>query len=134
VLSVAGDWAYIPTAFKALASENPHDFVPTTYYAAVQITGELEIIDDPDQLAAVLGIQLDELEDADGLHDPSLHTKLFPAIRGLRLPIDPDRVQAKFKYGGNTDEAHQARAAEMLTKRSGPGDAAALTHLNRRSE
>lgn len=132
VLSVAGDWAYVPTTFKALATENPHDFVPTTYYAAVQITGELEVIDEPAALAAVLGIQLDELEDDDGLHDATLHEKKFAAIRGLRLPIDPDRVQAKFKYGGNVDTAHQERAAEMLATRSGPGDAAALEHLNRR--
>jgi len=134
VLSVAGDWAYIPTKFKALPTEDPHDFVPTTYYAAVQITGELEIIDEPSELAAVLGIQLDELEDDDGLHDPGRHSKLLPAIRGLRLPIDPDRVRAKFKYGGNTDAAHQERAAELLADRAAPGDAAAVDHLQRRRQ
>lgn len=132
VLSVAGDWAYIPTTFKALATENPHDFVPTTYYAAVQLVGEVEIVDDPNGLAAVLGVQLDELEPDDGLHDAAAHAKKFAAIRGLRLAIDPARVQAKFKYGGNVDTAHQDRAAEMLASRSAPGDKAALAHLTRR--
>ena len=132
VMSVAGDWAYVPTTFKALATENPHDFVPTTYYAAVQVTGEIEIIDNPEALAAVLGVQLDELEPAEGLADATLHTKKYAAIRGLRLPVDPERVQAKFKYGGNVDAAHQDRAAEMLAGRDGPGDAAALSHLTRR--
>lgn len=129
VLSVAGDWAYIPTSIKALPSESPDDFVPTTYYAAVQIEGEIEIIDDPAALADVLRTQLGGLH-PDGFTDPTNHAKLLPAIRGLRLPITS--VRAKFKYGGNTDVAHQEYAASELAARQGPGDAAALGHLRRR--
>ena len=40
VLSVAGDWAYIPSAWKAIGDEDPGLGVPTTYYAAVQFIGD----------------------------------------------------------------------------------------------
>lgn len=53
------------------------------------------------------------------------------AIRGLRLDIDD--VRAKFKYGGNLDAAHREAVAARLAERGGPGDAAALRHLLRRS-
>ncbi|HKC27323.1 MAG TPA: FMN-binding negative transcriptional regulator, partial [Jatrophihabitans sp.] len=39
VLSVAGDWAYVPAAWKAIGDEDPRMGVPTTYYAAVQLIG-----------------------------------------------------------------------------------------------
>ena len=31
VLSVAGDWAYIPPVWKAIADEDPRYGIPTTY-------------------------------------------------------------------------------------------------------
>ena len=37
LLSVAGDWAYIPAAWKAIGEEDPRMGVPTTYYGAVQL-------------------------------------------------------------------------------------------------
>jgi len=37
LLSIAGDWAYIPAAWKAIGDEDPRFGVPTTYYAAVQL-------------------------------------------------------------------------------------------------
>lgn len=39
VLSIAGDWAYIPDAWKAIGEEDPRSGIPTTYYAAVQLIG-----------------------------------------------------------------------------------------------
>ena len=39
VLSVAGDWSYIPSAWKAIGDEDPRFGIPTTYYAGVQLTG-----------------------------------------------------------------------------------------------
>ena len=36
VLSIAGDWAFIPSAWKAVGEEDPLLGIPTTYYAAVQ--------------------------------------------------------------------------------------------------
>jgi len=45
-LSVAGDWAYIPGAWKAIEGDDPTLGIPTTYYGAVQLIGTVEVIDD----------------------------------------------------------------------------------------
>lgn len=121
VLSVAGDWAYIPGAWKAIGDEDPSMGIPTTYYAAVQIIGAVEVVDDPEALAAILRDQLGDVEPPDGgLQDPSLHAGQFRVIRGIRLSIDD--VRAKFKYGGNVDAEHRAAIVERLDDRAGPGD------------
>ena len=129
VLSVAGDWAYIPGAWKAVGEEDPRRGIPTTYYAAVQLTGVATVVDDPDGIAGILRRQLAELEPAGRLVDPVEHARRFPAIRGIVIEID--EVRAKFKYGGNVDEVHRRRVARGLTERGAPGDTAALAHLTR---
>ena len=37
LLSVAGDWAFIPSSWKAIGEEDASLGIPTTYYAAVQL-------------------------------------------------------------------------------------------------
>ncbi len=129
VMSVAGDWAFIPGAWKAIGGEDPALGIPTTYYAAVQVTGDCVVESEPEEMAAVLRTQL-ELLDPDGVYvDPSEHRARLRAIRGVRLPIED--VRAKYKYGGNVDAAHRDAVAEHLAARNGPGDAAALAHLRR---
>ncbi|HEV7208665.1 MAG TPA: FMN-binding negative transcriptional regulator [Mycobacteriales bacterium] len=130
VLSVAGDWAYIPSAWKALADEDPALGIPTTYYAAVQVIGRAEVISDAAGILEILRRQLGVLQPDLPVVDPSVHTAKLPAIRGIRLPIE--QVRAKFKYGGNVDVAHRAAVGELLTERGRPGDAAAREHLYRR--
>lgn len=130
VLSVAGDWAYIPGAWKAVGDEDPALGIPTTYYAAVQVTGPVTVIAEPDEVAAVLRRQLGALEPGGGAADPAVHAAKLRAIRGLRLDIE--EVRAKLKYGGNVDRTHREAVAEHLAARAGPGDAAALAHLRRR--
>ena len=129
VMSVAGDWAYIPAAWKAVGDEDPRSAIPTTYYAAVQLTGQVTVLSDPDEVAAVLRRQLAALEPGADLVDPRTHGAKLRAIRGLRLDIDEVRV--KLKYGGNVDDAHRSAIAERLAERGGPGDAAALAHVRR---
>lgn len=127
LLSVAGDWAYIPGAWKAIPPEDPRRGLPTTYYAAVQLSGPVTVEEDPAAIAAVLRRQLAELE-PDGDHvDPLEHGARLRAIRGVRLRIES--VRAKFKYGGNVDQAHRALVAQRLAERDGPGDRAALAQL-----
>ncbi len=126
VLSVAGDWAYIPGAWKAIGDEDPTLGIPTTYYAAVQVIGAVTVIDGPD-LAAVLREQLEVLEPASELADPSVHEAKFAAIRGVRLAIG--ELRAKFKFGGNVDEEHRLAVARRLGERAGPGDLAAAAHI-----
>ena len=127
VLSVAGDWAYIPSAWKTIGDEDPRRGIPTTYYGAVQLTARAEIIDDPEAVAGVLRSQLGRLEPDSDVIDPIDHGARLGQIRGLCLHVI--EVKAKFKYGGNVDEAHRLAVAERLADRDGPGDAAARGHL-----
>jgi transcriptional regulator len=131
VLSVAGDWAYVPAAWKAIADEDPRLGIPTTYYAAVQLIAEASVVEDDEGKAAILRVQLADQEPGSDVADPLEHGRRLAGIRGLRLAVR--EVRAKFKYGGNVDDAHRAAVAEHLETRRGPGDAAALRHLRRRT-
>jgi transcriptional regulator len=130
LLSVAGDWAYIPAAWKAIGDEDPRMGVPTTYYAAVQLIATAHVVDDEAGKAEILREQLGVTEPGSGAADPAEHGRRLAGIRGLRLTVR--EVRAKFKYGGNVDDAHRAEVAERLRERGGPGDDAALTHMRRR--
>lgn len=130
LLAVAGDWAYIPSSWKAIADEDPAAGIPTTYYAAVQLACTATVVDDDEGKLEILRRQLAALQPTGTAADPQLHRRRLPGIRGLRLTIDS--VQAKFKYGGNVDEAHRLAVADHLAGRDGPGDSAARQHLLRR--
>lgn len=129
LLSVAGDWAYVPAAWKAIGDEDPALGIPTTYYAAAQLRCDASIVDDRDAKLAILRRQLAALEPDSGHADPAVHERKLPGIRGLRLAIRD--VSGKFKYGGNVDQPHRGAVAERLQSRGGPGDEAARTHLLR---
>jgi transcriptional regulator len=131
LLSVAGDWAYVPSAWKAIGDEDASLGIPTTYYAAAQLVCDATIVDDEEGKLAILRRQLAELEPDLGAADPLVHKRSLPGIRGLRLAIR--EVTAKFKYGGNVDVAHRRAVAARLAARAGPGDAAAGRHLIRRT-
>jgi transcriptional regulator len=130
VLSIAGDWSYIPSSWRAIDDEDPAAGIPTTFYGAVQLSGTAEVIDAPEAKLALLRRQLAHLQPDEGNVDPSEHSRRLPGIRGIRIPIED--VQAKFKYGGNTDEAHRLAVADRLEHRDQPGDKAARAHLLRR--
>ncbi|MDQ1695589.1 MAG: transcriptional regulator [Frankiaceae bacterium] len=130
LLSVAGDWAYVPSAWKAVDDEDPALGIPTTYYAAAQLVCDAEILDDEDAKLAVLRRQLEAYEPGAGHADPAAHVRRLPGIRALRLQVR--EVTGKFKYGGNVDATHRSAVADRLAARSGPGDAAARAHLLRR--
>ena len=132
LLAVAGDWAYIPAQWKAVGDEDPGLGIPTTYYAAVQISARAEILDDPHAVLEVLRAQLASTQPEGGHADPSVHIRRLSGILGLRLTVDD--VRGKFKYGGNVDGEHRLAVADRLRRRGGPGDEAARTHLLRRSE
>jgi len=127
MLSVAGDWAYVPSAWKAIGEEDPSFGVPTTYYAAVQLIGTVTIVDDADGKAGILRTQLAVTEPDGGAVDPLEHGRRLNSIRGIRLAVT--EVRSKFKYGGNVDDEHRAAVAAHLRARGAPGDAAALRHL-----
>jgi transcriptional regulator len=131
VLSVAGDWAYVPAAWKAVGDEDPRMGVPTTYYAGVQLVADAVVVDGAEDKAAILRVQLGDNEPGSGVADPIEHGRRLNTIRGLRLSVR--EVRAKFKYGGNVDDEHRAKVAGELEHRGAPGDAAALAHLRQRT-
>ena len=131
VLSIAGDWAYIPAGWKAIGNEDPRMGVPTTYYAAVQLIAEAQVVSDDEGKAEILRTQLGVTEPGSGVADPLEHGRRLAGILGLRLNVI--EVRAKFKYGGNVDDEHRAFVVSHLEARGGPGDAAATRHLKRRT-
>jgi transcriptional regulator len=136
LLSVAGDWAFIPSAWKATGEEDPRLGIPTTYYGAVQLIGPAQVLDERDEpgsVAAVLRRQLGAFQPEVDVADPQeAHQKKLTAILGIRIEIE--EVRGKFKYGGNVDELHRLAVVERLEDRAGPGDGAAAAHVRRRLE
>ncbi len=130
ILSVTGDSAYVPGPWKAIGAEDPELGVPTQYYAAVQLTARVELLGEPEDTLDVLRLTIARFERAGDLADPEVHRSKLPAIRAARL--HPIGVTAKFKYGGNVDEAHRLAIAERLAARESPGDKEARAALLRR--
>jgi transcriptional regulator len=134
LLSVAGDWAFIPSAWKATGEEDPMLGIPTTYYAAVQLVGTATVHDErqaPGSVARILRHQLGSIQPDIPAADPEVaHPKRILTILGISIAIES--VSAKFKYGGNVDEAHRLAVVDHLLERQGPGDAAAAGHVLRR--
>ena len=137
VLALTGDYAYVEAAWNANPGTDPDLGVPTSYYTGVQLLGVAEVVDDPDEKAALLARQLAHFE-------PPGSTRVTPStavesdrrqlsgIRGLRVTVEA--VRAKMKYGGNKSAEHRAAIADHLAGRDGPFDAAARDRLLRRSE
>jgi transcriptional regulator len=132
IMSVAGDWAFVPSDWKAIGDEDPALGIPTTYYAAVQLRGRADVRREPSDVAAVLRRQLSVLQPSTPIADPEVaHLSRLRSIRAVVLSVED--VVAKFKYGGNVDEAHKGAVVKRLRERAGPGDEAAAKHAERRA-
>ena len=137
VLALTGDYAYVEAAWNANPDTDPDRGVPTSYYTAVQLLCRAEVVDDPDEKAAILAEQLTHFEPPDSTRatptaDDESDRRQLPGIRGLRLHVEG--VRAKMKYGGNKTPEHRREIADHLTERNGPMDAAARANLLRRLE
>jgi transcriptional regulator len=131
LLSVAGDWAFIPSSWKAIGEEDASLGIPTTYYAAVQLKGHAEVKTDPQETADVLRRQLAVFQPSTPIADPLVaHLARLGSIRAVVLGVE--EVAAKFKYGGNVDVDHRTAVIEQLRSRGGTGDRAAAAHAERR--
>jgi transcriptional regulator len=135
LVSVYGDYTYIPTQWNAEQGQPVEYGVPTSYYAAVQAVVRTRSVDDPEELAAILRAQLAHFQ-PEGGHAPvepdNDYGKQFRAIRGIVGTIED--VRAKFKYGGNRTVEHRLGVADRLAERDDGYDAAARAHLLRRTE
>jgi transcriptional regulator len=135
VLALSGDYAYVEAAWNADPGTDPTYGVPTSYYTGIQLLGTAEVVDDPDEKAAILATQLAHFEPpGSGRATPSTRNesdrRQLPGIRGIRLHVES--VRAKMKYGGNKTPEHRGEIAERLADRHGPMDDVARDHLLRR--
>ncbi len=132
LLTVVDDYTYIRADWNTTA--DPARGVPTSYYATVQLEGDVRLVDDPAAKAALLDEQLRHFE-PDGARAAVSATeapdkRLLPGIRGIEFTITG--VRAKFKFGGNKTAEDRDRIGARLTARGGRLDAEAVTQLRRR--
>ena len=133
-LSVIGDYAYIPTYWRAKAGGPDEDGVPTSYYAAVQFVCRPAVVDEPQGKAEILAAQLADFQ-PEGGHaevgvDREPYGRMLPGIRGVRLTVL--RVDAKFKYDDSNPVDHRERVIGYLEQRGLRLDAGTARQQRRR--
>jgi transcriptional regulator len=133
-LAVAGDYAYIPTYWRAKAGGPDEDGVPTSYYASVQFVCRPTVVDDPQEKVNILAAQLADFQPegrhADVAVDAPPYGRMLAGIRGVRLAVL--RVDAKFKYDDANPVEHRERVVANLEKRGHGLDAGAAAQQRRR--
>ncbi len=131
LLSVFGAYTFIPGHW------NQDEYgVPTSYYAAVQLACDAEVIDDPAGVAAILERQLAHFQ-PEGKHAPvepgeNPYGVRLTSIRGIRLTVTD--VRAKLKFGSNRSVEHREVIATKLEERGAPLDLEARGHVIDRIE
>jgi transcriptional regulator len=133
-LALIGDYAYIPTYWRAKAGSPDEDGVPTSYYASVQFVCRPTIVDDRAGMAEILTAQLTDMQ-PEGHHaevtaDQPPYGRMLPGIRGIRLEIL--HVEAKFKYDDHSPVEHRERVIRHLDERHHRLDAGAAIQQRRR--
>jgi transcriptional regulator len=133
-LAVVGDYAYIPTYWRAKAGGPDEDGVPTSYYSTVQFVCRPTVVDDPAGKAEILTTQLADFQ-PEGRHatvavDGVPYGRMLPGIRGVRLLVL--RVEAKFKYDDHNPVEHRERLIGHLEERDHGLDLGAATQQRRR--
>jgi transcriptional regulator len=131
---VIGDYAYIPTYWRAKAGGPDEDGVPTSYYSAVQLVCRPTVVDDPQGKAEILTTQLAGFQ-PEGRHaavdvDTAPYGRMLPGIRGVRLTVL--RVEAKFKYDDHNPVEHRERVIGLLEHRGRGLDTGAAIQQRRR--
>jgi len=133
-LTVVGDYAYVPTYWRAKPADPEEVGVPTSYYAAVQFVCRPAIVDEPSEKAAILTAQLADMQ-PEGRYsrvapDTAPYGRQMPGIRGLRLTVL--RVESKFKYDDQKPVEHRERVIDRLEERGHGLDAGAARQQRRR--
>ena len=133
-LAVIGDYAYIPTYWRAKAGGPDEDGVPTSYYTAVQFVCRPTIVDDPEGKVEILTAQLGDFQPEGGHATVAVGEAPYgPMLRGIRaVRLAVRRVEAKFKYDDHNPVEHRERVIGNLEKRSHGLDAGAAAQQRRR--
>jgi transcriptional regulator len=134
-LTVVDASSFILSSWNSEPDEDPAWAAPTSYYAAVHVTGETSLITG-EQLADLLNRQTHEFQPEVEIHKVEVGSSYFgralAAIVGVKIVIN--HVEAKFKFGGNRTARHRLQIAQNLLARGERGDAAAVLHLLRRTD
>ena len=133
-LTIIGDYAYIPTYWRAKAGGSDENGVPTSYYATVQFVCRPTVVDDPNDKAELLTAQLADFQ-PEGRHaevavDSPPYGRMLSGIRGIRM--DVLRVEAKFKYDDHNPVDHRERVIGLLGQRAHGLDSGAALQQRRR--
>ena len=133
-MTVTGDYAYIPTYWRAKAGGPDEDGVPTSYYTVVQFVCRPTVVDDPHGKADILTAQLADFQ-PEGRHasvapGTAPYGRMLPGIRGIRLAVLG--VDAKFKYDDHNPIEHRQRVIGHLGQRDHGLDAGAAAQQRRR--
>jgi len=133
-IAVIGDYAFIPSYWRAKAGSPDKDGVPTSYYASVQLVCRPSIVDDPQGKADILSAQLADFQPEGGHAEMAIdappYGRMLPGIRGLRLAVV--RVDAKFKYDDQKPPEHRERVIELLEQRNHALDTVTAAQQRRR--
>ncbi len=125
---------YIPSTWNADPGCPREWAPPTSYYATVQAKAHATVLDDPDEVAAVLRRQFARLQPEGGHAEieagDNPFGRLLGCIRGLRLQLED--VRARFKFGNNKSVGQRLEIAAHLASRDGHNDRQARAHLLRR--
>jgi transcriptional regulator len=132
--TVIGDYAYIPSNWRAKAGGPDEDGVPTSYYATVQFTCTPTIIDDPEEKASLLRAQISRIQPEGGHAEIAVglppYGRMLSGIRGVRLDIV--EVTAKFKYDDHNPIEHREGVSTLLDDRGLLHDRGAAQQQRRR--
>ncbi len=118
MLTVVGAYTYVTARMNTGPEDPPEYGIPTSYYATVQVSGRVEVVEEPHSLAALLNATLAHFEpgrDGPPVSPNNEYGKSLGAIRGVRLHFED--VRAKFKFGGNRRPEHRAAINESLRRR-----------------
>jgi transcriptional regulator len=133
-LAVIDDYAHVPGTWRPPDGEPAEHGVPTEYYAAVQLFGDVEIVDDPAAKADLLrtqmaayGMTADHAEVAEGTPP---YGRQLSGIRGIALHVTD--VRAKFKFDDRRTEDVQRDVATRLGERNTGRDVGARRQTLRR--
>ena len=134
LFTVIGDYAYIPSTWRAKAGGPDEDGVPTSYYTSVQFVCRPTVVDDPQGKVEILTAQFADIQ-PEGQHatvavDAPPYGRMLSGIRGIRLTVL--RVDAKFKYDDHNPVEHRERVINNLQERGHGLDAGAATQQQRR--
>jgi transcriptional regulator len=133
-LSVIGDYAYIPSQWRAKDPLNPQDGVPTSYYAAISFECVPTVVDDAAGIVNILKQTMLEFQPEGGHAEISTDSppygQLVSVITGVELAIV--KVEAKFKYDDHKSVEFREAIIEQLKARGADQDSGAAAQQCRR--